>query len=33
VQLTPDLRLTIPMPDLKGAEILKRARELLLELG
>ena len=33
VQLTPDLKLTIPMPDLKGAEILTRARELLRELG
>ncbi len=33
VQLTPDLKLTIPMPDLKGTEILNRARELLLELG
>jgi transcription-repair coupling factor (superfamily II helicase) len=32
VQLTPDLKLTIPMPDLKGAEILTRARELLREL-
>ena len=33
VQLTPDLKLTIPMPDLKGPEILTRARELLRELG
>ena len=33
VQLTPDLKLTIPMPELKGAEILNRARELLRELG
>jgi transcription-repair coupling factor (superfamily II helicase) len=33
VQLTPDLKLTIPMPELKGVEILNRARELLLELG
>ena len=32
VQLTPDLKLTIPMPDLAQAEILKRARELLGEL-
>ena len=32
VQLTPDLRLTIPMPDLAGAAILTRARELLQEL-
>jgi transcription-repair coupling factor (superfamily II helicase) len=33
VQLTPDLKLTIPMPELKGTDILNRARELLLELG
>ena len=33
VQLTPDLKLTIPMPELKGVEILNRARELLQELG
>ena len=33
VQLTPDLKLTIPMPDLQGGEILNRARELLRELG
>lgn len=33
VQLTPDLKLTIPMPQLKGVEILNRARELLQELG
>ncbi|MFH1912048.1 MAG: transcription-repair coupling factor [Pseudomonadota bacterium] len=32
VQLTPDLKLTIPMPGLKGAEILSRARELLQSL-
>jgi transcription-repair coupling factor (superfamily II helicase) len=32
VQLTPDLKLTIPMPGLEGAEILIRARELLREL-
>ncbi|MHB9096713.1 MAG: transcription-repair coupling factor [Syntrophales bacterium] len=32
VQLTPDLKLTIPMPDLTQAEILNRARELLREL-
>jgi len=32
VQLTPDLKLTIPMPDLTGTEILSRARELLEEL-
>ncbi len=32
VQLTPDLRLTIPMPDLAGAAIIARARELLQEL-
>jgi transcription-repair coupling factor (superfamily II helicase) len=32
VQLTPDLKLSIPMPDLKGTEILKQARELLVEL-
>lgn len=31
-QLTPDLKLTIPMPDLEGPEILARARELLMEL-
>ena len=30
--LTPDLKLTIPMPDLEGPDILARARELLLEL-
>ncbi|MDA8126495.1 MAG: transcription-repair coupling factor [Deltaproteobacteria bacterium] len=29
VQLTPDLRLSVPMPDLKGDEILAKARELL----
>jgi transcription-repair coupling factor (superfamily II helicase) len=33
VQLTPDLKLTIPMPDIKGVEILNRAQELLQELG
>ena len=33
VQLSPDLKLTIPMPDLKGADIPTRARELLRELG
>ena len=33
VQLTPDLKLTIPMPELEGTEILNRARELLRELG
>jgi hypothetical protein len=32
VQLSPDLKLTIPMPDLAEAQILSRARELLLEL-
>ena len=32
VQLTPDLRLTIPMPGLAGTAILGRARELLQEL-
>ena len=32
VQLTPDLKLTIPMPGLEGTEILTRARELLREL-
>jgi hypothetical protein len=32
VQLTPDLRLTIPMPNLEGTAILTRARELLQEL-
>jgi len=32
VQLTPDLKLTIPMPGLEGAEILGRAGELLREL-
>jgi hypothetical protein len=32
VQLTPDLKLTIPMPDLTGTEILNRARDLLREL-
>jgi transcription-repair coupling factor (superfamily II helicase) len=32
VHLTPDLKLTIPMPGLKGAEILSRARELLQSL-
>ena len=32
VQLTPDLKLTVPMPDLKGPEILVRARELLHSL-
>ena len=32
VQLTPDLRLTIPMSGLEGAAILTRARELLQEL-
>lgn len=33
VRLTPDLKLTIPMPELREAEILQRAKELLLELG
>jgi transcription-repair coupling factor (superfamily II helicase) len=33
VQLTPDLRLTIPMPGLAGPEVLSRARDLLLELA
>ena len=33
VQLTPDLKLTIPMPGLEGAEILNRAGGLLRELG
>jgi len=32
VQLTPDLKLTIPMPGLKEKEILVRARELLQSL-
>ena len=32
VQLTPDLKLTIPTPGLKGEEILGRARELLQSL-
>ena len=32
VQLTPDLKLTVPMPDLKGPEILARARRLLESL-
>jgi transcription-repair coupling factor (superfamily II helicase) len=32
VQLTPDLKLTIPMPGLEGPEILTRARDLLQEL-
>jgi transcription-repair coupling factor (superfamily II helicase) len=32
VQLTPDLMLTIPMPSLKGPEILARAREMLQSL-
>jgi transcription-repair coupling factor (superfamily II helicase) len=32
VQLTPDLKLTIPMPGLEGQEILTRARDLLREL-
>jgi transcription-repair coupling factor (superfamily II helicase) len=32
VQLSPDLRLTIPMPDLEGPGIIARARELLTEL-
>jgi transcription-repair coupling factor (superfamily II helicase) len=32
VQLTPDLRLTVPMPGLKGEEILSRARELIASL-
>jgi transcription-repair coupling factor (superfamily II helicase) len=32
VQLTPDLKLMIPMPDLKGIDILNRARDLLHEL-
>jgi transcription-repair coupling factor (superfamily II helicase) len=32
VQLTPDCKLTIPMPGLEGPEILTRARELLREL-
>jgi transcription-repair coupling factor (superfamily II helicase) len=33
VQLTPDLRLAIPMPDLQGPEVIRRARELLAELA
>jgi len=33
VHLTPDLKLTIPMPELRDTEILQRAKELLLELG
>lgn len=32
VQLTPDLKLTVPMPGLEGPEILARARELLQQL-
>jgi hypothetical protein len=32
VQLSPDLKLTIPMPGLAGSAILTRARELLQEL-
>jgi len=32
VQLTPDCKLTIPMPGLEGPEILTRARDLLREL-
>jgi transcription-repair coupling factor (superfamily II helicase) len=32
VQLTPDFKLTVPMPGLEGPEILTRARELLREL-
>jgi len=32
VQLSPDLKLTIPMPGLTGAAVLTRARELLQEL-
>ena len=32
VQLSPDLKLTIPMPGLTGAAVLSRARELLQEL-
>ncbi|MCE5265543.1 MAG: transcription-repair coupling factor [Deltaproteobacteria bacterium] len=32
VKLTPDHKLTIPMPGLEGAEILTRAKELLREL-
>jgi transcription-repair coupling factor (superfamily II helicase) len=33
VQLSPDLKLTIPMPGLSGPAVLTRARELLQELG
>jgi len=33
VQLSPDLKLTIPMPGLKGSAVLTQARELLQELG
>ncbi|MDO9229617.1 MAG: transcription-repair coupling factor [Syntrophales bacterium] len=32
VQLSPDLKLTIPMPGLAGSAVLTRARELLQEL-
>jgi transcription-repair coupling factor (superfamily II helicase) len=32
VHLTPDFKLTVPMPGLEGSEILTRARELLREL-
>jgi len=32
VQLSPDLKLTIPMPGLEGSAVLARARELLQEL-
>jgi transcription-repair coupling factor (superfamily II helicase) len=32
VHLTPDFKLTVPMPGLEGPEILTRARELLREL-
>ncbi|MBN2438308.1 MAG: transcription-repair coupling factor [Deltaproteobacteria bacterium] len=32
VQLTPDFKLTVPMPGLEGLEILARARELLRDL-
>jgi transcription-repair coupling factor (superfamily II helicase) len=32
VRLTPDNRLTIPMPGIAGSEVLSRARELIEEL-
>jgi transcription-repair coupling factor (superfamily II helicase) len=32
LKLTPDLRLHVPMPSLRGHDIIVRARELVLEL-